>query len=530
MSIDYLLSLLIFYGAMSFLYFHIKSLFPEENKGAVIPAIYAVAFVVIVYLYFTASLLLLQSLTVIILLLMTLILIQLIRSRLHNREGASFSLLGMFLFYLSLGNTLLYYAVSEDMGLFSSSLANYLVPPEVFILSLLFYHSLQQLLIVQKNEASLKKALDYADRLAILDRCKEEFLLNTSREIEILLHRIKFHADTISSAKKQEGSQTNTVQRESLNRVISECKRVDEYVANMFLYLYAKDKNSIPLLQASVQEMAAIISIEQASPVVVEVVKKEPKDTEYTEIKRIQEELDIIEKSRRDLYSSISHDLRTPLTSIKGYIEAILDGVVDEPAQQQEYLKRVQVRVEGLIKLVEELSTIMHLESKGSALTCYPMSAEELLHRIYERFKAEVSSSGLSFHTIISPELREDNPAVLVDYHKIERVYGNLISNALRYTPVGGMITIGAEIAGDDVAFRVADSGCGLNKEDVPYLFERFFMGTKNRASITGNSGLGLSIAKKIVESHKGRIWVETEQSKGATFYFKIPRFYEKNR
>ncbi len=344
------------------------------------------------------------------------------------------------------------------------------------MLVLFFLNILHQYFNIKRNFNEKNSALSNLEKIKIEENYRSEFLTTAASETEIIIKRIENHYAQIQAPGE-------------LNKLLKETQRLADYVKNMNRFLYSKEK-------------VVNNSIIEADDVKVE---------------------ESVEKSRRELYSSISHDLRTPLTSIKGYVEAILDGVVDEPEVQKEYLERVRVRVNGLIKLVEELSTIANIDSKKAVFDLQPMSSADLINKIYERFDPEISSGGLTFLKDINEEIKEKNYIIKIDYHKLERVFGNLVSNAVRYSKEGGIISLGAEADNKELLITFKDNGSGISKEDMPYIFNRFFTEKKNRSSITGNSGLGLAIAKDIVESHNGKIWAESEKDKGTIFFIKIP-------
>lgn len=422
-----------------------------------------------------------------------------------SRGEAFLIIISTSILLLSISNDILYSYIHTNSKAFAQSLKTIIRNESLWPLGLFIFTFLQSGLLLKKYSKDLRRAEEKAEKLLILDRFKSDFLVYTSREIDILLHRIINLSESMLNIKSE---QTKTQQIANLTKVISDCKKIEDLILNMLQYLQLKDKDEVP---SSFKFLDLNISKETDS------------ENSYSHIKKLQDEINKMEKSRRDMLTNISHDLRTPLTSIQGYIDAILEGFVESPEQQREYLKRAQARIAGLIKLVEELSTIVQLETKLVKLNFYPMYAAEIVRNVFEKYNMDVSSANLRLNMELHPEIIKKNPRVSVDFHKIDRVYANLINNAVRHTPSGGTVTLGARLLGNEVIFEVSDTGVGIDKNDLPHVFDRFFMGSKARSSITGNSGLGLSIAKEIIENHKGVIWVESEINKGTTFYFKLP-------
>jgi len=331
---------------------------------------------------------------------------------------------------------------------------------------------------------TMRLARQQAERLLVMHRFREDYMLNASREITVIMRRLTTLTDSKDVAK-----------------LSIESRKLEEFILNMFDYL-----------RIGVRETASASSRISSN-----------KDATSLRLQELQDELNRIEKLRRDLFSSISHDLRTPLTSIQGYVDAILNGLVESPEQQREYLKRVQIRIQGLIKLIEELSMSMQFETKQVSLTLEPVAPQDMVLAEIERYSLDVTSAGIALYAAVSPELIASNCRVSVDIHKLDRVYANLVGNAIRYTPSGGSITLGADLSNKHVVFTVKDTGKGIDKTDLPRVFERFYMGEKSRSSLTGSSGLGLSIAKEIIEAHGGSIWIESELNKGTVVFFKLP-------
>lgn len=245
------------------------------------------------------------------------------------------------------------------------------------------------------------------------------------------------------------------------------------------------------------------------------------------QLEMMNEELERIERSRIRLLTNISHDLRTPITSIQGYIEAILDGVVTDPEQTRKYLRLIHSKSLTLNRLIQDLFELSQLESRQAAFRMREVTTADLIHLVREKFELDASAHGVRF------EVRDSLPhsvVLNVDADRLDQVFANLIFNAIKYTPREGTIVIDFEkrpgrAFKDELIVQVSDSGIGVAKEELPYIFDRFYKGTPRSSSKKG-SGLGLAIAKEIVEYHGGRIWAESDTGRGCTVYFTLPIFY----
>lgn len=231
---------------------------------------------------------------------------------------------------------------------------------------------------------------------------------------------------------------------------------------------------------------------------------------------RQQEELDQL---RRNLIAWAGHDLRTPLASIRAIVEALADGVVEDPATTQRYLRTAQRDIRSLSLLIDDLFQLAQLEAGGLQLERELNAISDLISDSIESFSELAARQDVALKGGVGPGV----DPVLMDVQRIERVLANLISNALRHTPAGGTITVEASRRDDGVLVEVRDTGEGIVSEDLAHIFERFYRGEKSRSRATGGSGLGLAIAKGIVEAHGGEIGVENSPEQGARFFFSLP-------
>ena len=225
-------------------------------------------------------------------------------------------------------------------------------------------------------------------------------------------------------------------------------------------------------------------------------------------------------RARRDFVANISHELRTPLTSIRLLAESLQSGVVKTPEASAAVLQKINTEVQALEQMAQELLDLAQIESGKSIVRLVPTPLPRLVAQTVERFEPQAARKQQTIQVDVAPEL-----VVLADAEKLSRALGNLLHNAIKFTPEGGQIWVRAQPQAGDVLVEVADTGPGLPPQDLPRVFERFFRGDRSRASSTaGGTGLGLAIAKHVVEAHGGKIWVESEgrAGKGAVFSFTL--------
>ncbi len=231
-------------------------------------------------------------------------------------------------------------------------------------------------------------------------------------------------------------------------------------------------------------------------------------------------ELQRQESVRRDLVANVSHDLRTPIASLRGYIETlIIKGDSLSAEEQRTYLSIATQQTERLAQLVAELFDLAKFEAKEVTVHAEAFPIAELIQDVVQKFALEADRRRVDIRAEVGAEL----PFVMADIALVERVLQNLIDNALRHTPAGGSVTVTTLARERDVLISVADTGVGIPKEHLPHVFERLYRVDKSRDSRSGGAGLGLAIARQIVELHGGRITVESEQGRGAVFAFSLP-------
>jgi signal transduction histidine kinase len=243
------------------------------------------------------------------------------------------------------------------------------------------------------------------------------------------------------------------------------------------------------------------------------------------------------ELARREMVAAVSHDLRTPLTTMRAMIEAITDGVVSEPEDVQRYLGLVRGEVHHLSSLIDDLFELSQIESGAVKLDLEQTDLSELVAQTLDAYEAPAHDAEITLQNSADGDL----PPVPADPARLMRVLRNLIDNALRHTPAGGRIQVAAalEPAGaagvrsaarrDGAAVRISvrDTGPGLPEGEIERVFDRFFRGaparTRSNGATTKGAGLGLTIARGLVQAHGGRMWAESQPGAGATFSFTLP-------
>jgi signal transduction histidine kinase len=229
-----------------------------------------------------------------------------------------------------------------------------------------------------------------------------------------------------------------------------------------------------------------------------------------------QQELDTL---RRSLIAWAGHDLRTPLASVRAIVEALADGVVEDSETVSRYLHTAQREIRSLSLLIDDLFELAQLEAGGLRPERLPNSISDLISDTIESFSELAARQGVA----LAGSVGSDVDPVLMDAQLIGRVLSNLVGNALRYTPSGGSVQIQAGKQAGGTRVEVQDSGEGIRPDDLSHIFERFYRGEKSRSRATGGAGLGLAIAKGIVEAHGGQIGVESSVGQGTRFFFTLP-------
>ncbi len=279
-------------------------------------------------------------------------------------------------------------------------------------------------------------------------------------------------------------------------------------------------KNSIiePLedLKLSANEIAeGRLDIEVMSSRYMEIDKL---SKSFDEIRRKLEKNRIVEKKiieeRNLLLANLSHDLRTPITSIKGYLEGIRDGVADTEEKKEKYLSTIYRKTLLLQSIVENMSELSELEIGRMRYAYEVVEMKAYMEHLCEIYKLEAEERGLQLESRIT----EEEIYISADRNKLKRAFDNLVSNALKYTKKGGTIKIVMSKEKEGAFIRILDSGKGIKEKDLQHIFDSFFRGDAARTNIDG-TGLGLGIAKQIIEAHRGKLWIASQEEKGTEVF-----------
>jgi signal transduction histidine kinase/HAMP domain-containing protein len=240
----------------------------------------------------------------------------------------------------------------------------------------------------------------------------------------------------------------------------------------------------------------------------------------YERLRSANEKLEQINHLKNEFISMVSHELRTPLTTIKGFVSIVLSGETGPLKDQQRYFLETSDRaIDRLTLLVSDLLDISRLEAGQIHMQLRPVSLNEVVSRVSANFAPQLKAQNLKLTVNIPEKL----PTMMADPHRLTQVFDNLMSNALKFTAQGG-ITITAADKGDFIMISVKDTGIGLAKAELDRIFEKFYQVKVGNAWPSKGTGLGLAIVKSIVESHRGKVWVDSEPGKGADFRFLVPR------
>jgi len=232
---------------------------------------------------------------------------------------------------------------------------------------------------------------------------------------------------------------------------------------------------------------------------------------------QMADKLEKTETMRRQLIGDVTHELRTPLTAVKGYLEGLMDGVL--PADPETY-EQIHSEIDRLQRLVNDLQELSRVEAGAFQLNLAPVPPERLIERIQSTLGRQFEDKNIQLVTDVEPGL----PNLFVDKDRIIQVLTNLVGNALQYTPNGGKVSISVRREKSEILFAVKDTGIGISTEQLTFIFNRFYRTDKSRNRASGGSGIGLTIAKALVQAHQGKIWAESNgEGKGSTFSFLIP-------
>ena len=242
-------------------------------------------------------------------------------------------------------------------------------------------------------------------------------------------------------------------------------------------------------------------------------------------LKAQAEEKVAFDRENKELISNISHDLKTPITAIKGYVEGIMDGVADTPEKMDRYIRTIYNKANEMNLLINELTLYSKIDTNRIPYNFTTISAKGYFADCAEDLSVELESKGAEF---IYRNFMEEDSKVIVDPEQLRRVINNIVSNSIKYTDKPKVkITMDVKDVGDFIQVELGDNGKGIAAKDLPNIFDRFYRTDASRNSSKGGSGIGLSIVKKIVEEHGGKIWATSEEGVGTTMYFVIRKYQE---
>ena len=226
-----------------------------------------------------------------------------------------------------------------------------------------------------------------------------------------------------------------------------------------------------------------------------------------------------LEGMRREFVANVSHELKTPLTSIKGLVETLLNGALEDSANNRRFVALIDEDTTRLAQLIDDLLALSQIESKAIPLNLQPVDLQRLINELVTRFHQQSQERQVTLHVTIAP----DAPRVQGDPERLRQVFVNLLDNALKFNKPGGCITVSAQPEGAFLRIDVTDTGVGIPEQDLSRVFERFYRVDKARSRELGGTGLGLAIVKHLVELHRGNITVQSHLGHGSTFTITLP-------
>ena len=242
-------------------------------------------------------------------------------------------------------------------------------------------------------------------------------------------------------------------------------------------------------------------------------------------LKESTEEKVVFDSQNKELISNISHDLKTPITAVKGYVEGLLDGVADTPEKQKKYLRTIYNKANDMDRLINELTFYSKIDTNRIPYTFNKINVKEYFDDCFEDIGMEMSQQqiSLSYDNKVAPDVM-----VIADAEQIKRVINNIVGNSVKYMDKPDKsIAIRVMDVGDFVQVEIEDNGRGIAAKDLPYIFDRFYRTDTSRNSSKGGSGIGLSIVHKVMEDHGGKVWATSREGEGTTMYFVLRKYQE---
>lgn len=242
-------------------------------------------------------------------------------------------------------------------------------------------------------------------------------------------------------------------------------------------------------------------------------------------LKESTEEKILLDKENKELISNISHDLKTPITAVKGYVEGIMDGVADTPEKMDRYVRTIYNKTNEMDHLINELTFYSKIDTNRIPYTFSKLNVEDYFSDCAEEIGLELETRGIE---LVYANYVESGTLVIADGEQIRRVIHNIISNAIKYMDKKkGIIQLRVKDVGDFIQVEIEDNGKGIGAKDLAYIFDRFYRTDVSRNSSKGGSGIGLSIVKKILEDHGGKVWATSRLGIGTIMYFVLRKYQE---
>ena len=242
-------------------------------------------------------------------------------------------------------------------------------------------------------------------------------------------------------------------------------------------------------------------------------------------LKESTEEKILMDKENKELISNISHDLKTPITAVKGYVEGIMDGVADTPEKMDRYVRTIYNKTNEMDHLINELTFYSKIDTNRIPYTFSKLNVEDYFSDCAEELGLEMETRGIE---LVYANYVEKGVQIIADGEQIRRVIHNIVSNAIKYMEKPrGIIQLRVKDVGDFIQVEIEDNGKGIAAKDLPYIFDRFYRTDVSRNSSKGGSGIGLSIVKKIMEDHGGKVWATRRLGIGTIMYFVLRKYQE---
>ena len=242
-------------------------------------------------------------------------------------------------------------------------------------------------------------------------------------------------------------------------------------------------------------------------------------------LKESTEEKILMDKENKELISNISHDLKTPITAVKGYVEGIMDGVADTPEKMDRYVRTIYNKTNEMDHLINELTFYSKIDTNRIPYTFSKLNVEDYFSDCAEELGLEMETKGIE---LVYANYVEKDVQVIADGEQIRRVIHNIVSNAIKYMEKPkGIIQLRVKDVGDFIQVEIEDNGKGIAAKDLPYIFDRFYRTDVSRNSSKGGSGIGLSIVNKIMEDHGGKVWATSRLGIGTIMYFVLRKYQE---